>query len=114
MNKSMLMGLVGGIAIATAGGVAGYAFLSQPAAVTASGSASVIHQSAIHTTMPIIVEVFDCPGILTSSGIIMPSAGPMISAIRFTNCSRNPGEKYWYFWIVWYLQNSAREFIFCY
>jgi uncharacterized protein YcfJ len=29
MNKSMVIGLVGGIGIATAGGVAGYAFLSQ-------------------------------------------------------------------------------------
>jgi len=31
MNKSMLMGLVGGIGLATAGGVAGYALMSRPA-----------------------------------------------------------------------------------
>ena len=31
MNKSMLMGLVGGIGIATAGGVLGYQFLGEPA-----------------------------------------------------------------------------------
>lgn len=42
MNKSMLAGIVGGVAIATAGGVAGYAFFSQPSAIDESGSAVAI------------------------------------------------------------------------
>lgn len=42
MNKSMLMGVVAGVAVATAGGVAGYAFLGQPAGVDEQGSAAVI------------------------------------------------------------------------
>jgi len=44
MNKSMLMGLIGGIGIATAGGVAGYALMSQPAAED-TGSAVVTETS---------------------------------------------------------------------
>jgi uncharacterized protein YcfJ len=44
MNKSMLIGVVGGIAVATAGGVAGYAFLGQQEG--ADGSAFVIEQTA--------------------------------------------------------------------
>ena len=32
MNKSMLVGLVGGIGVATAGGVLGYQFLGEPSA----------------------------------------------------------------------------------
>jgi uncharacterized protein YcfJ len=36
MNKSMLMGLVGGIGVATAGGVLGYQFLGQQGAETAA------------------------------------------------------------------------------
>jgi uncharacterized protein YcfJ len=41
MNKSMVIGLIGGIGIATAGGVAGYALLSQSADSGASGTAVV-------------------------------------------------------------------------
>lgn len=40
MNKSLLVGLIGGIGIATAGGVAGYAFMSKPVDV-AAGSAAI-------------------------------------------------------------------------
>jgi len=53
MNKSMLMGLVGGIGLATAGGVLGYQFLGQPAddvaveaEAQASGSAAPASSSA--------------------------------------------------------------------
>lgn len=45
MNKSMLMGLVGGISIATAGGVAAYALLSPPAGVVDTGSAAVVEDA---------------------------------------------------------------------
>lgn len=45
MNKSMLVGVVGGIAFATAGGVAGYAFLTQPEALDEQGSALVIEEA---------------------------------------------------------------------
>jgi len=41
MNKSMVMGLIGGIGIATAGGVAGYAFMSQSGQQNEGGSALV-------------------------------------------------------------------------
>ena len=44
MNKSMVIGLLGGIGIATAGGVAGYALISQPA-TNESGSAMVEESS---------------------------------------------------------------------
>jgi uncharacterized protein YcfJ len=44
MNKSMLTGIVAGVAIATAGGVAGYAFLAEPS--EAPGSAVVIDEPA--------------------------------------------------------------------
>lgn len=40
MNKSLLVGIIGGIGIATAGGVAGYALMSKPADF-AAGSAAV-------------------------------------------------------------------------
>jgi len=53
MNKSMLIGVVGGIALATAGGVAGYAWLGQSAQVPseetvamADGAAAVMPQPA--------------------------------------------------------------------
>jgi uncharacterized protein YcfJ len=44
MNKSMLTGVVAGIAVATAGGVAGYAFLGQDDSVDSQGSAVVIEE----------------------------------------------------------------------
>ena len=47
MNKSLLTGLVAGIAVATAGGVAGYAFFGQPSA-DEQGSA-VVEEAAQHT-----------------------------------------------------------------
>jgi uncharacterized protein YcfJ len=46
MNKSMLTGVVAGIAVATAGGVAGYAFLGQGDGVDSQGSAVVIEEPA--------------------------------------------------------------------
>jgi uncharacterized protein YcfJ len=42
MSKSMLVGVVAGIAVATAGGVAGYTFLGQPSQVDEQGSAAVL------------------------------------------------------------------------
>jgi uncharacterized protein YcfJ len=42
MNKSMLVGVVAGVAVATAGGVAGYTFLGQPSQMDEQGSAAVI------------------------------------------------------------------------
>jgi len=51
MNKSMLMGLIAGIAVATVGGVAGYSFLGQDAQSDDQGGALVmaetIAQSAV-------------------------------------------------------------------
>ncbi|HEX6996993.1 MAG TPA: glycine zipper 2TM domain-containing protein [Gammaproteobacteria bacterium] len=47
MNKSLLTGLVAGIAVATAGGVAGYAFFSQPSAEEEQGTA-VVAEAAQH------------------------------------------------------------------
>jgi len=41
MNKSMLTGVIAGVAIATAGGVAGYAFFGQPSATDNADSAAV-------------------------------------------------------------------------
>lgn len=41
MNKSMLIGVVAGIAVATAGGVAGYTFLGQPSQDDEQGSAAI-------------------------------------------------------------------------
>jgi len=49
MNKSMLTGVVGGIAVATAGGVAGYAFLGQDAQIDEQGSAVVIEETIEHS-----------------------------------------------------------------
>jgi uncharacterized protein YcfJ len=45
MNKSMLTGVVAGIAIATAGGVAGYAFLGQSDRADPEGSAMVAEET---------------------------------------------------------------------
>lgn len=45
MNRSMLIGAVAGIGVAMAGGVAGFAFLGQQAAVDEQGSA-VVEESA--------------------------------------------------------------------
>ncbi|HET8699095.1 MAG TPA: glycine zipper 2TM domain-containing protein [Gammaproteobacteria bacterium] len=44
MNKSMLTGVVAGIAVATASGVAGYQFFGQPRAVDEQGSAAVVQE----------------------------------------------------------------------
>jgi uncharacterized protein YcfJ len=44
MNKSMLTGVVAGIAVATAGGVAGYQFFGQPRAADEQGSAAVVQE----------------------------------------------------------------------
>jgi uncharacterized protein YcfJ len=52
MNKSMLIGVVGGIAVATAGGVAGYAFLSPPSGITEQGSAVVMEHAAPEVAAP--------------------------------------------------------------
>jgi uncharacterized protein YcfJ len=55
MNKSMLMGVVAGIGVATAGGVAGYTFLGKPAtvdevAVEAAQPATTVAQAAPRAT----------------------------------------------------------------
>jgi uncharacterized protein YcfJ len=54
MNKSMLLGLVGGIAVATAGGVAGYAFLGQQDAVPTdeAGAAMESETASVATPAP--------------------------------------------------------------
>ena len=55
MNKSLLTGLIGGIGIATAGGVAGYALMSKPADMQ-TGSAAV-EQIAEETAAPAVATV---------------------------------------------------------
>jgi uncharacterized protein YcfJ len=61
MNKSMLIGVVGGIAVATAGGVAGYAFLSPPSGVAEQGSTVVMehatHEVAAPVAQPVAIAV---------------------------------------------------------
>jgi uncharacterized protein YcfJ len=52
MNKSMLIGVVAGIGVATAGGVAGYQFLGQKAAVEEQGSDVVIEEQAAAESAP--------------------------------------------------------------
>ena len=52
MNKSLIIGLVGGIAVATAGGVAGYALMSQSGGVADSGSAVVGEAANIPAESP--------------------------------------------------------------
>ena len=59
MNKSMIIGLVGGIGIATAGGVAGYALMSQTGSADASGSAIV--EEAANVEAGAIVEASPAP-----------------------------------------------------
>jgi uncharacterized protein YcfJ len=62
MNKSMLMGLVGGIGIATAGGVLGYQFLGQPAdevAVEAEAPAAARTAPAARTAAAPAQECWD-------------------------------------------------------
>jgi uncharacterized protein YcfJ len=76
MNKSMLMGLVGGIAIATAGGVAGYAFLSQPAAVTASGSAAIDEPVAEQESAVAAQAATPVPSAATASTARQPAPAP--------------------------------------
>ena len=46
MNKSMLVGVVAGIGVATAGGVAGYQFFGTQAQMAGQGSSVVIEQPA--------------------------------------------------------------------
>jgi len=46
MNKSMLTGVVAGIAVATAGGVAGFALLGDSSSIDGEGSAAVIEETA--------------------------------------------------------------------
>jgi len=45
MNRSMLVGVIGGVAVATAGGVAGYAFLGEPSPVDVQESAVVTDEA---------------------------------------------------------------------
>ena len=45
MNRSMLVGVIGGVAVATAGGVAGFAFLGEPSPVDVQGSAVVTDEA---------------------------------------------------------------------
>jgi uncharacterized protein YcfJ len=55
MNKSMLLGLVGGIAVATAGGVAGYTFLGkQEAAPMDEAAAAMESETAAAAPAPAI------------------------------------------------------------
>jgi uncharacterized protein YcfJ len=54
MNKSMLMGLLGGVGIATAGGVAGFVMLGEPSASDAmQGSVEPEPTAAIVEPMPV-------------------------------------------------------------
>jgi uncharacterized protein YcfJ len=64
MNKSMLTGVVTGIAVATAGGVAGYALFGQSPALDQQGSIAVIE------------DVVEAPGLSDEpvTGVPVPSA----------------------------------------
>jgi uncharacterized protein YcfJ len=57
MNKSMLVGLVAGIGVATAGGVAGYQMLGQKASMDEQGSNTVIEEQAAEPAQeaPVVV-----------------------------------------------------------
>jgi uncharacterized protein YcfJ len=54
MNKSMLLGVVGGVGIATAGGVLGYQFLGQPS-VSEQGSAVVVADDQVAVPSELVV-----------------------------------------------------------
>jgi uncharacterized protein YcfJ len=55
MNKSMIVGVVAGIAVATAGGVLGFQYLGQKQAVDEQGSNVVAETPAAQEEAPIVV-----------------------------------------------------------
>lgn len=57
MNKSMLIGVVAGIGVATAGGVAAFQFFGQPKSIEEQGSAVVVEEPAtqVQDSAPVVV-----------------------------------------------------------
>jgi uncharacterized protein YcfJ len=60
MNKSMLMGLVAGIGVATAGGVLGYQFLGQPSADSAAEATDAAGSAASRVTATPAAAAEEC------------------------------------------------------
>lgn len=83
MNKSMLTGIIAGVGIATAGGVAGYALLGQPTAVDEQGSALVIEDPI---EAPALggheAEVAPAPVATTQAAPVPTRAAPTATAAR--------------------------------
>lgn len=70
MNKSMVIGLIGGIGIATAGGVAGYALLSQSADSGASGTA------VVEEAVPVDADVVDAAPVAATTAAAAQRSAP--------------------------------------
>ena len=70
MNKSMLTGVVTGIAVATAGGVAGYALFGQPGDFDQQGGIAVVE------------EVVEAPALPATSAPAAPAPQPAAVAPR--------------------------------
>lgn len=77
MNKSMLTGVVAGIAVATAGGVAAYALLGQSAQVDDQGSAMVIEES-VEAPGALDEQVEAAPALVAPAARPAPAPEPAI------------------------------------
>jgi uncharacterized protein YcfJ len=73
MNKSMLTGLLGGVGIATAGGVAGFMLMGEPSATTGM-------QATVEPELPAIVEE-SAPMVSVPASVSAPArvAAPVVS-----------------------------------
>jgi uncharacterized protein YcfJ len=91
MNKSMLTGVVAGIAVATAGGVAGYQFFGQPRAVDEQGSAAVVQEEPQAVQDTVVARADTAPA--SQPRTAAPAPRPAATAAKTAPAA--PAEECW-------------------
>ncbi|HEX5047883.1 MAG TPA: glycine zipper 2TM domain-containing protein [Gammaproteobacteria bacterium] len=94
MNKSMLTGVVAGIAVATAGGVAGYQFFGQPRA-DQQGSAEIVQESLVEPQTVVARAEPAAQPQTAASAQSRPAARPASTTAAPKTAAVAPAEECW-------------------
>ena len=94
MNKSMLAGIVGGIAIATAGGVAGFVLLGEPSATEELQGTTAVEPEAVVAEQPQAAPVAAAP-VAAAAVKPAPQPAPRVTAVAAPSAPAPVQERCW-------------------
>jgi uncharacterized protein YcfJ len=95
MNKSMLVGVVAGIGVATAGGVAAYQFFGQPTQIEEQGSAVVADEPVSHAQETQAAPVVVARAAPAAQPAAQPRPAPRPAAAPAAAKPAAPAEECW-------------------